>query len=105
MSARSLVAICYSLHHGYHHYRSTIPHVQIALLKALALVASELPAVPDTTLQQCMSIAERLAGAYPALWPKQRSTIDAAFLGTLKALSAKQAIFISICLLVLSVTP
>ena len=77
-------------------------HVQVALLKTLALVSSELPSVPDATLQQCMSIAERLAGAYSTLWPKQRSTIDAAFVGMLKALSAKQAILTSLCLLDMS---
>ena len=75
--------------------------MQIALLKTLALVASELPSVPDATLQQCMSIAERLAGAYPTLWPKQRSTIDAAFVGMLGALSTKQALSTSSCLHVL----
>ena len=79
--------------------------MQIALLRTLALVASKLPSVPDATLQQCMSIAERLAGAYSALWPKQRSTIDAAFVGMLKALSAKQAILTSLCLLVLWLRP
>ena len=79
--------------------------MQIALLKTLALVASELPSVPDATLQQCMSIAERLAGAYSTLWPKQRSTIDAAFVGMLKALSAKQATFTPLCLLVLCFRP
>ena len=79
--------------------------MQIALLKTLALVASELPSVPDATLQQCMSIAERLAGAYSTLWPKQRSTIDAAFIGMLKALSAKQAISAYICLLALCLRP
>ena len=65
--------------------------MQVALLKALALVASELPSVPAAALQQCMSIAERLAGAYPRLWPKQRTTVDDAFIGMLQALSAKQA--------------
>ena len=65
--------------------------MQVALLKTLALVASELPSVPAATLQQCMSIAERLAGAYPRLWPKQRANVDDAFIGMLQALSAKQA--------------
>ncbi len=64
-------------------------HVQVALLKTLALVASELPSVPDATLQQCMSLAERLAGAYPGLWPKQRAAVDDAFIGMLQAMSAK----------------
>lgn len=65
--------------------------VQIALLKTLALVASELLSVPEATLQQCMRVAERLASAYSALWPKQRAAVDAAFVGMLQALSAKQA--------------
>ncbi len=67
--------------------------MQVALLKTLALVASELPSVPAATLQQCMSVAERLAGAYPRLWPKQRATVDDAFTGMLQALSPKQACF------------
>ena len=39
---------------------------QVALLKtlALALVAAELPSVPAATLQQCMTMMERLAGAW-----------------------------------------
>ena len=65
--------------------------MQVALLKTLALVASELPSAPAATLQQCMSLAERLAGAYPRLWPKQRATMDDAFIGMLQALSTKQA--------------
>ena len=64
---------------------------QVALLKTLALVAAELPSVPAATLQQCMTVAERLAGAYPGLWPKQRVAVDEAFSSMLQALSTKQA--------------
>ena len=65
--------------------------MQVALLKTLALVALELPSVPAATLQQCMSVAERLAGAYSRLWPKQRASVDNAFIVMLQALSTKQA--------------
>lgn len=61
------------------------------MLKTLALVALELPSVPAATLQQCLSVAERLAGAYSRLWPKQRASVDEAFIGMLQALSTKQA--------------
>ena len=70
---------------------SCLAHLQVALLKALALLASELPSVPDATLQQCLGLAERIAGAYPGLWPKQRVTVDDVFRGMLQALSGKQA--------------
>jgi len=53
---------------------------------------AELPHIPEITLQQCVDIADRVAQAYPSLWPKQRPPVHAALCELLAALAPKEAL-------------
>lgn len=66
--------------------------MQVALLRALSRIMAELPHIPEITLQQCVDIADRIAQAYPSLWPKQQLPVHAAFCDLLAALAPKQAL-------------
>ncbi|KAK9826371.1 hypothetical protein WJX81_003941, partial [Elliptochloris bilobata] len=67
-------------------------YYEVALLRALALVVTELAEVPDAALAACLAVAGRLAGAYSGLFPIQRAAAHAAVAALLHALAPRPAL-------------
>ena len=82
--------------HAALHFVPNFPHsamgVQVALLRALALVVAELELVPDDALAACLAVARRLAGVYADLHPVQRPAAHAAMAALLHALAPRPAL-------------
>ena len=66
--------------------------MQVALLRALALVVDELEEVPDAALAACLAVARRLAGVYVGLYAGQRAATHAAMAALLHALAPRAAL-------------
>lgn len=66
--------------------------VQVALLRALALVVAELEGVPDAALAACLAVARRLAGVYAGLYAGQRTAAHAAMAALLHVLAPRPAL-------------
>lgn len=66
--------------------------MQVALLRALALVVAELEEVPDEALAACLAVARRLAGVYAGLYAGQRAATHAAMAALLHALAPRPAL-------------
>ena len=66
--------------------------MQVALLRALALVVAELEEVPDDALAACLAVARRLAGVYAGLYAGQRTATHAAMAALLHALAPRPAL-------------
>lgn len=64
---------------------------QVALLRALAGIVTQLPHIPEVTLQQCLDITDRIARSYGSMWPKQQLRVHSALCSLLAALAPKQA--------------
>lgn len=69
--------------------------LQVALLRGLAQVVTELQEVPDAALAACTAVAGRLAGAYSDLYPGQRAAAHAALVTLLHALAPRPALLLA----------
>ena len=66
-----------------------MPSPQLELLSCLSSLVEQLPALPPSDLELCLSVATRLVGSYLNLWAVQRTKVNGALVRLLLRMEGK----------------